>query len=128
MRTIRLFLFFEAASFAIASLIHSGRLIQGYEHPQARIAEGVIAIVLLGGLALTWIRPMSVRAVGLAAQGFALLGTLVGVFTIAIGVGPRTPPDIAYHVAILVVLVWGLRVTARTPAQPQRTSKATRGS
>lgn len=119
MRTIRLFLFLEAATFIIASLIHSGRLIQGYEHPQARIAEGVIAIVLLGGLALTWIRPMSVRAVGLAAQGFALLGTLVGVFTIAIGVGPRTPPDIAYHVAILVVLVWGLRVAARAGSTAQ---------
>jgi hypothetical protein len=103
-------------------------LIQGYEHPQAQIAEGVIAIVLLAGLALTWIRPMSVRAVGLAAQGLALLGTLVGVFTIAIGVGPRTPPDIAYHITILIVLVCGLRVAARTPAQPQRTSKATRGS
>jgi len=119
MRTIRLFLFLEAATFIIASLIHSGRLIQGYEHPQARIAEGVIAIVLLGGLALTWIRPMSVRAVGLAAQGFALLGTLVGAFTIAIGVGPRTPPDIAYHIAILVALVLGLRVAARAGSAPR---------
>jgi len=30
------------------------------------------------------------------------------VFTIVAGVGPRTLPDIAYHMAIIVVLVWGL--------------------
>ena len=48
----------------------------------------------------------------------ALLGTLVGVFTIAIGVGPRTLPDIAYHVAIIAVLVGGLILAWRAPRQP----------
>ena len=66
--TIRSFLLFEAATFLVASLIHSGVLIAGYEHQKDRIAEGVIAL--------------------------ALLGTLIGVFTIAVGVGPRTAPDI----------------------------------
>ena len=45
----------------------------------------------------------------------ALLGTLVGVFTIIIGIGPRTKPDIAYHVAIVAVLIWGLVAAARSP-------------
>jgi hypothetical protein len=110
---IRLFLLIEAASFIIASLIHSGRLIQGYAHPQARIAEGVIATVLLAALVWTWIRPASLHRAGLAAQGFAFLGTLVGVFTIIVGVGPRTAPEVAYHIGILLVLGWGLSVTAR---------------
>jgi hypothetical protein len=109
---IQLFLLVEALSFAIASLIHSGRLVQGYEHPQARIAEGVIATVLVVALMLTWIRPTALRLIGLAAQGFALLGTMVGVFTIMIGVGPRTLPDIVYHIAIVLVLLGGLRVAA----------------
>jgi len=56
------------------------------------------------------------RLLGLAAQAFALLGTLIGVFTIAVGVGPRTTPNIAYHLAMLVVLAWGLADAARTPA------------
>lgn len=112
-RVIRLFLLVEAASFAIASLIHSGRLVQGYEHHQARIAEGVIAFVILAGLALSWIRPQWLRRAALSAQGFAFLGTLVGVFTIVVGVGPRTAPDIAYHVGILLLLGWGLRVAAK---------------
>jgi hypothetical protein len=37
------------------------------------------------------------------------LGTLVGAFTIAFGVEPRTVPDLVYHAAILA-LVWGLVV------------------
>src|SRR5919198_626830 len=38
---IRLFLLFEAATFIVASLVHAGFLISGYEHARARIAEGV---------------------------------------------------------------------------------------
>jgi hypothetical protein len=112
-RKIRILMLFEAATFVAASLIHSGVMVAGYEHQQARIAEGVIAIVLLVGAALSWIRPAWMRQAGLAAQGFALLGTLVGIFTIIVGVGPRTVPDIAYHVAIVVVLIWGLIFTKR---------------
>jgi hypothetical protein len=121
--TIRLFLLIEGASFLVAGLIHRGVFITGYAHQQASIAETTIAIVLLVGLGLTWIRPTQTRLIGLVAQAFALLGTLVGVFTIAIGVGPRTAPDIAYHITILAVLTWGLIVTARAPADtPQHAS------
>lgn len=115
-RTLRLFMLLEAASFAAASLIHSGVFIVGYEHQEARIAEGVIATVLFVGLALTWIRPGWTRRAALAAQAFALLGTLVGIFTIVVGVGPRTVPDLVYHGGIVVVLVSGWYVAARTRA------------
>lgn len=112
-RKIRILMLFEAATFVAASLIHSGVLIAGYEHQKARIAEGVIATVLLVGAAFTWIRPAWTRQAGLGAQGFALFGTLVGIFTIILGVGPRTVPDVAYHLAIVVVLVWGLMFAKR---------------
>lgn len=56
-RTIRAFLFVEAATFIAAAFIHAGLLVSGYEHREARIAESVIALVLLAGLALAWIRP-----------------------------------------------------------------------
>jgi hypothetical protein len=115
-RTIRAFLLFEAATFVLAAMVHFGVLLDGYEHRQARIAESVIAVVLLAGLALTWINVGWTRRAGIATQAFALLGTLVGLFTIAVGVGPRTVPDIIYHVAIVAVLVWGLVVAKRTPS------------
>src|SRR5919204_6494552 len=109
----------EGATFLLASLIHAGAIVAGYEHDRARIAETVIAIVLLGAAAAIWIRPAWTRAAGLAAQAFALLGTLIGVFTSAIGIGPRTLPDIVYHLAIIAVLIWGLTVARRAPAEPR---------
>jgi multisubunit Na+/H+ antiporter MnhB subunit len=110
---IRIFMLFEAATFVVASLIHAGLLVAGYEHHEAHLAEAVIALVLIVALTLTWIRPAWTRAAGLGGQGFALLGTMVGLFTIAVGVGPRTVPDVAYHIGIVAVLVWGLRVAWR---------------
>jgi hypothetical protein len=118
-RAIRLFVFFEGAAFIAAALTHFGLLVGGYEHQKAGTAESVIGIVLLVGLALTWARPESTREIGLAVQAFALLGTLVGIFTIAIGVGPRTVPDIAFHIGIIVMLAWGLIVTARARSAGQ---------
>jgi hypothetical protein len=113
---IRLFMLFEATTFVVAALFHSGILIPGYQHQEASTAESVIAIVLLVGAALTWIRPAWTRQVGLVAQSLALFGTLIGVFVIAIGVGPRTVPDVAYHIGIVIVLVLGLIVAARARA------------
>jgi heme A synthase len=107
----------EAATFVIAAAIHFGFLVEGYGHREAGTAESVIALVLLAGLALTWARPPWPRRAAIAAQAFATLGVLVGLFTMAVGVGPRTVPDVAYHLAILVVLVEGLRLATRT-AQP----------
>jgi hypothetical protein len=73
----------------------------------------VIAVVLVTGAMLTWLRPTAARAAGLWAQGVALVGTLVGIFTIAIGIGPRSMLDIVYHVAIVAVLPWALSVAWR---------------
>jgi phosphatidylserine synthase len=112
-QAIRLFPFFEGAAFLAAALTHFGVLIHGYEHQKAGTAESVIGIVLLIGFALSWIRPRSTRSIGIGVQAFALFGTLVGIFTIAVGVGPRTAPDIVYHVVIVTVLVSGLVMALR---------------
>jgi hypothetical protein len=119
-QAIRLFLFFEGAAFVVAALTHFGVLIHGYEHQKAGSAESVIGIVLLVGFALSWIRPRSTRSIGIGVQAFALFGTLVGIFTIAVGVGPRTAPDIAYHVVIVTVLVSGLVLALRGPVDKSR--------
>jgi hypothetical protein len=71
-------------------------------------------------------RPVRARAIGLTAQGFALLGTAVGLFTIAVGVGPRTAPDLAYHAAIVSVLVAGLVAVARRRPDALRSTGAPR--
>ena len=114
---IRVFLLAEAATFILAAMIHAGLLISGYEHREARIAESIIGAVLLAGAAVAWIRPAWTRRAGLFAQGFALFWTLVGIVTIIVGIGPRTPVDVAYHISIVAVLVWGLLVARRTPVR-----------
>jgi hypothetical protein len=100
----------EIALFAVASLAHRGHLIRGYEHAKAANAETVIAVVLAVGLVVCLARPNFTRAAALWTQGFALLGVTVGLAMIAIGVGPRTGPDLALHALMLVALVLGLMI------------------
>ncbi len=108
-----LLLAFELLLFAVASLIHAGILLGGYEHARASTAEGVIATVLALGLIASFIWPARLRASALAAQAFALLGTLVGAFTIYIGVGPQTTGDFIFHLLLLAILVSGLVAVVR---------------
>ena len=121
--TVRLLMVGEATVFFLAALVHAGMLINGYQHREARIAETVIGSVLLFGVVLSWNRPMLTRIAGFAAQAFALVGTLIGIFTIIVGVGPRTVPDIVYHVAIVATLIWGLIMIGREPADKRRWQK-----
>ena len=115
-QAIRLFLLLEAATFIVAALIHRGYLVAGYVHLQAHVAESIIAAVLVGGFLLTLFLGSWTRKVGLIAQGFALLGTLMGIFMIIVGVGPRTVPDIIYHIAIVAVLTAGLLLARQAAA------------
>ena len=116
--SIRTFLLVESATFLSAAAFHFGVFLPGFAHGAAAAAESVIASVLLGGLLATWILPRAVRGIGLTVQGFALIGTFVGVFTIAIGIGPRTVPDLVIHAIMVLELVWGLVVAGRARAGP----------
>src|SRR6266567_7782291 len=110
-RSLRVLLVLEAATFVTAALIHFGNLVDGYRHQAAGTGESVVAVVLLAGLTLSWTRWP--RQAVVAAQAVAAIGVLVGLMTIAIGVGPRTAPDIAYHLGILVALIAGLAIALR---------------
>jgi hypothetical protein len=105
---IRLFLLVEAATYVVAAAVHFGT-----SDSAAAVAETAIAVVLLSGWSVTWKRPASTPTIGLAAQAFAFLFTLVGIYTIAIGIGPRSIPDIVYHLGIVAVLAWGIAVANR---------------
>lgn len=102
-----------AGSLLVASLIHSGALLDGYRHQPAAIAEAVIGTVMLACLAATWIPGPWPRRAALAGFTFGLLGTLVGMFTIVIGVGPQSVADVVYHLALLAALAGGLVVSLR---------------
>lgn len=112
-RSIRFFMLAEAILFIAASLVHRGLLLAGYEHGRARIAETVLASVLILGLLLTWFWPARTRVVGITAQAIALLGTFVGIFTVIVGIGPQSTLDLVYHGVLVALLLGGLAVAIR---------------
>jgi hypothetical protein len=113
---MRLFLAFEAGTFFVAALIHYGVIAAGFEHDRAAIAESLIGTVLASGLLASIVNQRWTRRLALLVQSFALLGTLVGIFTMIVGVGPQTLADAVYHGAIIAVLVWGLTAASRAKA------------
>jgi hypothetical protein len=111
---IKIILAVEVIAFLAAASVHFGFFIHGYEHPKAPIAESIIAFVLLIGLIITFVKPSLMRKAGLAVQGFALLVTLIGLFTIIIGVGPQSLPDLIFHICIIFLLTCGFFFIKRT--------------
>jgi hypothetical protein len=112
-RTVRGFLLVQIAMFLVLVTIHFGLLIGGYRHPAAATTESVIAGVLVLGLLLTRTRPPWSQRAATAAQLFGTLGVLVGLFTIALGIGPRTTLDLCLNVVLLLTLIAGLAITRR---------------
>ncbi len=114
---IRGLLLVEAIAFGLASLIHRGLLVDGYADPAASTAEGIIGIVLAAGLVGTLLMPVRTRVIALLAQGFALIGTSIGLYLVIRGVGPNTVPDVIFHVGIWLLLIIGLVVAWRFTAE-----------
>ena len=110
---VRVILTVATVAFGLATLIHAGVLINGYEHHKAATAESIIAPVLALGFIATLLWPASIRNIALCVEGFALLGTSVGVFMIVIVIG-RTVFDIVLHALLIAGLVAGLIVTWRS--------------
>lgn len=108
MKMMRSILILQAAAFLTAALTHFGLMIEGYRHRQAADAESVIGSVLLIGWTVGFVRPSLAVRSAVVTQSFAVFGTLIGVFTIIVGVGPRTIPDVVFHVCILIFLLSGL--------------------
>jgi len=111
MTRLRLLMAIAILSFVAAAAVHSGFLISGYAHAKARVAESVIAAVLLAGFALTFLKFQVARRAAVLALSFALIGTFLGLGTIVLRIGPRTLPDIVFHAYLVVLLIAGL-VTA----------------
>jgi len=112
-------LLIEAIVFAVAALIHTGLLVPGYKHLEARDAESVLATVLFLGFVVASTRSSWAKMAGILTQGFALFGSAIGFFTIIVGLGPQSILDIAYHLAISALLIWGLILATRTQTFPK---------
>lgn len=112
MPTLRALLLIEATSLLVAAALHAGLVIVG-PFDQAATYESLIAVILLIGLGLTFIGPTAARVAGLVGQVIALAGASLGLYLVLRGVAPNTVLDIAYHVALIALLVAGLAVAWR---------------
>src|ERR1700704_4248958 len=111
--TTRGFLLVQVAMFLVLATIHFGLLIDGYRHAAAGTTELGITVLLVFGLLLTWMLPPWSRRAAIVAQSFATLGVLVGLFTFALGIGPRTILDLTLTGILLLILIAGLAFTGR---------------
>jgi hypothetical protein len=117
---------FDAATLAVASALHLSGNVRGradpYDASHAGTAEAIIGVVLVVGAIALWRMHERGRTIGLVANGFAIIGFLVGLNFTARG---GHIPDIAYHLTLLPVLIateivlW--RLGDRTPTTPRTT-------
>lgn len=112
-----------AVSLTVASIVHLVGHVQGrsdlYDARDAGIAEAVIATVLTAGAVAMVRLPDSGRAVGLGATGFAIVGFLIG---LSITARAGHLPDIAYHLAVLPLLIAIFAALVRMRPSPRPNS------
>ncbi|EJT05200.1 hypothetical protein [Rhizobium sp. CCGE 510] len=118
MKALTILFLIETCLYATASLTHAGFILEGHEHHQAMIAEAVIAATLLLGLISLILNRRWSRTAAFCAQAFALFGTLIGAFTIAVGVGPQTTLDYITHGVMILLLLLGLIRLAKSGNAP----------
>jgi hypothetical protein len=107
----------EALTFLLAALLHLG-IPLGFSEPRiipAAIVEGLCGLLLAGSAYAVFVRTRLAWGAALAAHLFAVAGVLLGIISLALGLGPSTVVNTIYHRVILGVLVVVL-VLLTTPA------------
>jgi len=113
--TIRVLVVFDAATFVLAAMLHLGvRVPLGFAvlaEPRiipASIVEGLCGLFLAVSVYALLNRQSWGWLITTAAHVFALAGVLLGMFSLAIGFGPRTELNDIYHRLMLLLLIIGL--------------------
>jgi peptidoglycan/LPS O-acetylase OafA/YrhL len=107
---------FEAATLAVASVVHlAGYTPAGSKPPfnasHAGVAEAIIGVVLVYGAVEVLRSSRRAWAAAVAATSFAILGFLLGLTITTQG---GDVPDVAYHLIMLPVLIASLVILARS--------------
>jgi hypothetical protein len=127
LRRIAALLGLEAASLALASLLHLSGLVHGHGGPfssmGAGIAEAVICVALLWAASALIRDGAAGRRVALGATGFAIAGFIFG---LNITVRGGDLPDIAYHATVLPILVVTFVLLLHTRGQRSGGTQASR--
>lgn len=113
------FLAVEAVAYAMMAIVH---LLEpsGERDLWAAIPELIIAAALTVGFTLSWTRPRTALKSIIAAQTFALLFTLLGMFIVIMTLTPETVPNLIFHASVAVIFVVGLAIAP--PAAKRRST------
>jgi hypothetical protein len=123
LRDLRVLLAIEALILAAAAFLHLPPAgIAATNSPS--IYEGTIAVVLFAGLLVALARPDWAAWAALITQAFAIVGASIGLFLAIRGVAPNSVPDLVFHVAIVVLLAWGLLVAWQSRSTASRGGSA----
>jgi hypothetical protein len=107
---IRVLVVFEAVTFLLASSLHLGlgaTLPFGLVAPRiipAAVVEGLAGLFCAGSAAAIFTRKPWAWYAAVAANTFALFGVLLGVWALALGLGPSTELNGVYHRMMLAAL------------------------
>ena len=111
----------ETITFLLAALSHLGiQFPLGFSEPRiipAAIVEGLCGVFLVVGTYGVFARKTWAWGVALAAHIFAVAGVLLGITSLALGLGPSTEMNTMYHRVILAVLLIVLVLLATSSAR-----------
>ena len=111
----------ETITFLLAALLHLGiQFPAGFSEPRiipAAIVEGLCGVFLAVATYGVLVRKTWAWGVALAAHIFAGAGVLLGIISLALGLGPSTPANTIYHRVILAVLLIVLVLLATPSAR-----------
>lgn len=128
---VRVLIVLEAVVFLLAALLHLGiQFPLGFSEPRiipAAIVEGLCGIFLAVSAYAVFARKTWAWPVAIAAHAFAVAGVLLGITSLALGLGPSTEANTIYHRVILVVLVVVLALLA-TPGARAALGRSKRAS
>ena len=102
----------EAVSLALAAVVHLGHriplgsfVVAGERATFTAVVELVIAALLASGGLAVLSATLRARLFAAMVTLLAIVGAIIGLVTISLGTGPRTIPDLAYDIVIMVVLL-----------------------
>lgn len=102
----------EAVSFAVAAVVHLGHrialgplVVTGERATSSAVVESIIAsLLLLGSLAVLF-GALRARLFAFLVTFLAIVGAIYELVAISLGIAPRTVPDLAFDIVIMVVLL-----------------------
>ena len=117
-RHLRLVLLGEAIVCLVASVIHAHLFHASAQPGRGGLAGLVPAVLLVIGLVVSAAHPQWTRTAAITVQRLALASILVAGMDVMTDVGPVMFIRLFYHLALILMLLWGMTAVKEGPSRP----------